>query len=221
MRLHSGDKPYNCKECPAKFNQQVHLRLHKKAHLEGNVELFMDFSDDADTPSTDGSVTAGLQDHLASTEVTDYFGNTDVTSPSSRDRLDDDEEDDEGKLIIQESGRSLDTSPMGYLFPSNAMDETSQELCDSPSAGLIASSCSGVEDEMEVTETNQDQSAAFESKDDVALPLQSEHPESSSHATKRSHPELEFGSRSKLSKSNPALKLENVVQKILNRTNKS
>lgn len=221
MRLHSGDKPYNCKECPAKFNQQVHLRLHKKAHLEGNVELFMDFSDDADTPSTDGSVTAGLQDHLASTEVTDYFGNTDVTSPSSRDRLDDDEEDDEGKLIIQESGRSLDTSPMGYLFPSNAMDETSQELCDSPSAGLIASSCSGVEDEMEVTETNQDQSAAFESKDNVALPLQSEHPESSSHATKRSHPELEFGSRSKLSKSNPALKLENVVQKILNRTNKS
>lgn len=32
MRLHSGEKPYQCKVCPAKFTQFVHLKLHKRLH---------------------------------------------------------------------------------------------------------------------------------------------------------------------------------------------
>lgn len=32
MRLHSGEKPFHCKLCPAKFTQFVHLKLHKRLH---------------------------------------------------------------------------------------------------------------------------------------------------------------------------------------------
>ena len=32
MRLHSGEKPFQCKLCPAKFTQFVHLKLHKRLH---------------------------------------------------------------------------------------------------------------------------------------------------------------------------------------------
>ncbi|KAB0405364.1 hypothetical protein E2I00_014460, partial [Balaenoptera physalus] len=32
LRLHSGEKPYQCKVCPAKFTQFVHLKLHKRLH---------------------------------------------------------------------------------------------------------------------------------------------------------------------------------------------
>lgn len=32
LRLHSGEKPYQCKMCPQKFTQFVHLKLHKRLH---------------------------------------------------------------------------------------------------------------------------------------------------------------------------------------------
>ena len=32
MRLHSGEKPFACKLCPAKFTQFVHLKLHRRLH---------------------------------------------------------------------------------------------------------------------------------------------------------------------------------------------
>ena len=32
MRLHSGEKPFDCKLCPAKFTQFVHLKLHRRLH---------------------------------------------------------------------------------------------------------------------------------------------------------------------------------------------
>ena len=32
MRLHSGEKPFHCRMCPAKFTQFVHLKLHKRLH---------------------------------------------------------------------------------------------------------------------------------------------------------------------------------------------
>ncbi|KAL7987864.1 hypothetical protein Chor_006783 [Crotalus horridus] len=32
LRLHSGEKPYQCKLCTAKFTQFVHLKLHKRLH---------------------------------------------------------------------------------------------------------------------------------------------------------------------------------------------
>ncbi|XP_041462638.1 PR domain zinc finger protein 1-like [Lytechinus variegatus] len=334
MRLHSGDKPFNCKECPAKFNQQVHLRLHKKAHLEGNAELFMDFSDDADTPSTDGSDMAGLHNHLASTDVTDYFGNSDVASTGSRVHLDDedddedklviqegrksqeaspagymfgsdaiegspqgfsdsastgiplpsgndeedametaefsrgqlpafeskskaaslssseeptlppshgtkrlhpdldvastgsrvhldDEDDDEDKLVIQEGRKSLEASPAGYMFGSDVIEEAPQGFSDSASTGIPLPSGTDEKDAMETAEFSRDKLPAFESEGKSASPLSSEPTLPPSHGTKRLHPDLEFGSRSKFSKSNPALKLETVVQKILNRTTKS
>lgn len=32
QRLHSGERPYQCKLCPARFTQFVHLKLHKRLH---------------------------------------------------------------------------------------------------------------------------------------------------------------------------------------------
>lgn len=32
QRLHSGERPYQCKHCPARFTQFVHLKLHKRLH---------------------------------------------------------------------------------------------------------------------------------------------------------------------------------------------
>ena len=32
MRLHSGQKPYGCDKCSARFTQYVHLKLHKRLH---------------------------------------------------------------------------------------------------------------------------------------------------------------------------------------------
>lgn len=32
QRLHSGERPYQCKRCPARFTQFVHLKLHKRLH---------------------------------------------------------------------------------------------------------------------------------------------------------------------------------------------
>ena len=32
QRLHSGERPYQCKACPARFTQYVHLKLHKRLH---------------------------------------------------------------------------------------------------------------------------------------------------------------------------------------------
>lgn len=32
QRLHSGERPYQCKLCPARFTQFIHLKLHKRLH---------------------------------------------------------------------------------------------------------------------------------------------------------------------------------------------
>nr|AEO92035.1 Blimp1 [Paracentrotus lividus] len=222
MRLHSGDKPFYCKECPAKFNQQVHLRLHKKAHLEGNAELFMDFSDDADTPSPGGSDIGSLNNHLGSTDVTDYFGQAVASSPSDRThRLPDEDEDDEDKLVIQEDGSSMDASPTGYMFGADAEGETSPECSLPLPAGIVESSVNDTESMVTDQQLSSAQESITQTEDTATsslLPTDTQ-PEAASSVIvglKRSHPDLEFGSR-KLSKSNPALRLENVVQKILNR----
>ena len=39
LRLHTGDKPYLCPNhsCSARFTQLVHLKLHKKTHLDEQI----------------------------------------------------------------------------------------------------------------------------------------------------------------------------------------
>ena len=32
LRLHSGEKPYQCKLCCTKFTQYIHLKLHRRLH---------------------------------------------------------------------------------------------------------------------------------------------------------------------------------------------
>lgn len=32
LRLHSGEKPYQCKICNTKFTQYIHLKLHRRLH---------------------------------------------------------------------------------------------------------------------------------------------------------------------------------------------
>ncbi len=32
LRLHSGERPYICKQCPASFTQHMHLQLHRRLH---------------------------------------------------------------------------------------------------------------------------------------------------------------------------------------------
>jgi len=41
LRLHTGDKPYLCpiSSCSARFTQLVHLKLHKKTHLDEQTML--------------------------------------------------------------------------------------------------------------------------------------------------------------------------------------
>ena len=226
MRLHSGDKPYNCKLCPAKFNQQVHLRLHKKAHEEGNAELFMDFSD-AETPSPDSSELSGLHDHLASTEVTDYFGKAVVPSSGGGEKslgtaTDGDLDDEgEGNLVIQEDDIGGD-SPRGYLLGDHV-------VADSPVGGIINladhhsrlainapdNAMSRLDDDHDDMEVDESPSESVMRKNGLDESMVSQ------TVSKRLHPNGDLASRSKLSKSNPALKLENVVQKILNRNGKS
>ncbi|XP_071800747.1 PR domain zinc finger protein 1-like isoform X1 [Asterias amurensis] len=104
MRLHNGEKPYNCKLCPAKFTQYVHLKLHKRSHLEEGYVY--DPTDEANlspspTPSspTDSvspppfkkikSEFQGYTNHLVSTDVADYFGQTGERSPVNDSSSDD------------------------------------------------------------------------------------------------------------------------------------
>ncbi|XP_071485366.1 PR domain zinc finger protein 1-like [Diadema antillarum] len=232
MRLHSGDKPFNCKICPAKFNQQVHLRLHKKAHIDGNVELFMNFDSDASSPN--GSEMSGLHDHLASTDVTDYFGRGEA-APSSEEESgygahgDADAMDtEEGELVIHEetmNGGSPGSSPERFMFSG---DHSERIIADSEglSEPVPADSITDFTESNEGCDDSGRSSALYGDASPIAMPMTEEMSMteiSSQHSVSAKRPHLsgELSTKSKLSKSNPALKLENVVQKILNRTSKA
>ena len=100
LRLHSGEKPYQCKLCPAKFTQRVHLELHRKSHAEGLVIDGVDHGQHAELLKTDISPSASKRqklsfsdgvhyvNHLASTDVADYFGHSDEPFRQNKDVVD-------------------------------------------------------------------------------------------------------------------------------------